>query len=369
VRVLYFSRDYSPHDHRFLSALADTSHEIFYLRLEDRGLGLETRPLPHGIKQVEWWMAGRSHRWLDAPRSLLAIRALLDDLRPDVVHAGPVQCPAGLVAAAGYHPLVTMSWGSDLLIGARRGVGRALAKYTLVRSDVLVCDCQAVKQTAEALGMSPERIVVFPWGVDLDRFSPGKSESLRKSLGWDSDLVLLSNRSWEPQYGVEDVIEAFSRISKTDPHLRLILLGNGSQSERIRGRIEAAGLGDKVHFGGQVRNDALPEFYRSADLYVSASHSDGSSVSLMEAMASGLPALVSDIPGNREWITPGEQGWWFSVGDQESLACQLEQAVEHRQDLDAMGRQSHERALARADWSENFQRLLDAYDLARARME
>ena len=55
--------------------------------------------------------------------------------------------------------------------------------------------------------------------------------------------------------------------------------------------------------------------YRAADLYLSASHSDGSSVSLMEALGCGLPVLVSDIPGNREWVTDGEQGWLFPDGD------------------------------------------------------
>jgi glycosyltransferase involved in cell wall biosynthesis len=366
VRILYFSRDYTPHDHRFLSALAGTSHDVFYLRLEDKGLNLETRPLPEGIRAIEWWSGGRRFNWLDLARSIIFLRSLLDRLKPDLVHAGPVQNPAGLIAAAGFHPLVTMSWGSDLLVGARRGVGRAAARYTLSRSDAFVCDCQAVRESAEKLGMPSDQIVVFPWGVDLERFSPGESMRLRRELGWESDLVLLSSRAWEPQYGVDQVVEAFIAAAKVAPRLRLILLGNGSQGQRLRERIEAAGLQDKVHFGGQVRNDALPEYYRAADLYVSASHSDGSSVSLMEAMASGLPALVSDIPGNREWVTPGEHGWWFEDGEPKALAGCMQAACTRQADLATMGQLSHEKAVQKANWSENFQRLLEAYDLARA---
>lgn len=366
MRILYFSRDYTPHDYRFLSALADSSHEVFYLRLEDKGLGLEQRQLPGAIEEIDWWSVSRPFIWQDLPWSLFFLRSLLDRLKPDLVHAGPVQNPAGLIAAVGFHPLVTMSWGSDLLVGAGRGFGRYAAKYTLNRSDVLVCDCQAVRTRAEELGMRSDRIVVFPWGVDLDKFSPGESESLRRDLGWQSNLVLISNRSWEPLYGVDQVIEAFIRGSEFLPQLRLILLGDGSQTEQIRGRIETAGLSERVHFGGQVQNDELPEYYRAADLYVSASHSDGSSVSLMEAMASGLPALVSDIPGNREWVIPGEHGWWFEAGKPESMVESLKRAVENQSDFDMLGDRARQRAAERADWQVNFQHLLEAYDLARA---
>ncbi len=80
------------------------------------------------------------------------------------------------------------------------------------------------------------------------------------------------------------------------------------------------GVLDRVHFGGQVGQKDLPRWYHMADLYISPSHVDGSSVSLMEALASGLPCLVSDIPGNREWIEDGVNGWLFRDGDVDDLA-------------------------------------------------
>ena len=78
-------------------------------------------------------------------------------------------------------------------------------------------------------------------------------------------------------------------------------------------------INEKVFFGGHVPQIDLPGYYQAADLYISASHSDGSSVSLMEALASGLPVLVSDIPGNVEWVEPGRQGWLFKDSDVTSL--------------------------------------------------
>jgi L-malate glycosyltransferase len=121
---------------------------------------------------------------------------------------------------------------------------------------------------------------------------------------------------------------------------------------------------EQVHFPGQVGQNELPEFFRAADLYVSASHSDGTSISLLEAMACGRPALVSDIPGNRGWIEPGVQGWLFPDSDSDALAEAILTAQENVQLLPAMGQAARRLAEERADWDTNFQELLRAYQLA-----
>jgi glycosyltransferase involved in cell wall biosynthesis len=113
-----------------------------------------------------------------------------------------------------------------------------------------------------------------------------------------------------------------------------------------------------------VGYDDLPRYYRMADLYLSASHSDGTSISLLEAMACGRPALVSDIPGNREWVQSGVNGWLFPDGDEKALAAAIMKAVDQREQLPKMGRAAREIAEQRADWERNFPALLKAYELA-----
>jgi glycosyltransferase involved in cell wall biosynthesis len=121
---------------------------------------------------------------------------------------------------------------------------------------------------------------------------------------------------------------------------------------------------ERVYWGGQVTQSNLPGFYRASDLYISASHSDGSSVSLMEALACGLPVLLSDIPANREWVTSGEQGWLFSDGDWQALAAIIVTAARHRSQLAAKAEAARKLAEQRADWSKNFEKLLRAYEMA-----
>jgi len=369
ARILYFSRDYTPHDHRFLAGLAETAHEVYYLRLERGPRQLEERPLPPKVTYVHWAGGNGRFTWRAMPRLLADLKRVLSEIKPDLIHAGPIQSAAFLAALSGFQPLVVMSWGSDLLQDAHRSrMMRWITRFVLQRASVLVGDCFAVRDKAVDFGVDPQTIVLFPWGVDLEHFSPGSDGGFRARHGWQGDFVLLSLRSWEPVYGVDVVVRAFAIAARKIPNLRLILLGGGSQAPLIQKLLFENELLDRVYLGGQAGYAQLPVYYRAADLYLSASHSDGSSVSLLEALACGLPVLVSDIPGNREWVTHGREGWLFPDGDAEALAEAIGHAYEKRVELPAMGQAGRALAEARANWRENFAKLLQAYDLAWKRL-
>ena len=362
MRILYFTAQDSPHDRRFLRALAGTIHQVFSLRMHP------CQPLtPSGITELAW--PAEAPDWKSWPGWLAGIAQFLDiiaDLEPDLVHAGPVQGPACLTAMAGFHPLATMSWGYDLLrLTERSPWMRFAAGYTLAHSDLLLADCQTVVEKAARYGFEPSKTVRFPWGVDLAHFSPENANktgsAFRSSLGWENQFVILCNRSWSPPYGVDLLAQAFVRISQQQPDFRLLLAGDGSQSDLIHRILQP--VDDKVHFPGWIDFDNLPALYGAANLFVSPSHYDGSSVSLMEALACGCPVLVSDIPSNQEWVQPGEVGAWFTDGDLASLENQLS-ALAADPKLEAYGKNARVLAEKRADWNENFNKLLDAYQMA-----
>jgi glycosyltransferase involved in cell wall biosynthesis len=360
VRVLYFSRDYTPHDHRFLEELARTGHSIYYLRLDQRGNPVEERPLPENIKAIPWRGGQRPASLTETPRLIGALKEIVRRIDPDLVHAGPLQSCAWLAAMTGFEPLVSMSWGYDLLQDAERNAfWRWMTRFTLRRSSVMVGDCEAVRRQAVRFGMAEDRIVIFPWGVDLARFTPGNANNKNAAR-----FTLLSVRSWEPVYGVDVLANAFVQAALHRPELNLVMLGAGSQAEKIRHIFARGGVLDRVDFPGQVGYANLPDYYRMADLYLSASHTDGSSVSLLEAMASGCPVVVSDIPGNREWVRSGVNGWLFKDGDSNAMAQSILLAIETRGTLAEMGMAARQIAEQRADWRKNFPKLLQAYFLA-----
>jgi glycosyltransferase involved in cell wall biosynthesis len=99
-----------------------------------------------------------------------------------------------------------------------------------------------------------------------------------------------------------------------------------------------------------------------ADVYISSSHVDGSSVSLMEALACGLPCLVSDIPANKEWVFEGQNGWLFPDGDADALAEKILAAISQPGELARIGSAARLVAEQRANWQVNFRKLLLAYE-------
>ncbi|MBM3143728.1 MAG: glycosyltransferase family 4 protein [Chloroflexi bacterium] len=383
MRVLYFTRDYTTHDHRYLSALAKTEYEVGYLRLEHGGHDLDDRPLPSKIEQISWIGGRTPARLSDGPRLLAGLRGVIRSFKPDLIQAGPLQRSAFLATLTGFHPLVSMSWGYDLLMDVNRNRWWEWAtRYTLRRSDALVGDCDTIRNLAIRYGMAPERIVTFPWGANIEKYSPGDDGGLRERLGWGEDaFVLLSTRGWAPIYGIDVLAHAFIRAARQRPELRLLMLGNGPLAPQIRQIFMQADFLDRVHFPGQMNQKDLPNYYRAADLYISASHSDGASISLLEALASGKPVLLSDIPGNQEWVSPSSPapalravgvsqgegsrvGWLFRDGDVSSLTEGILGVVDHREQLPAMGVAARQLAESRANWEENFPKLFEAYRIA-----
>ena len=367
MRILYFSRDYTTHDRRFLLKLAESRHQVLFLRLEDDGILYEKRPLPERIELVKWRGGQKPSK---TPESWLYLmpdfEAVLNEVAPDLVHAGPVQSCGFMTALAGFHPFLVMSWGSDILVDAdRNDFWKWMTCYALKHSDMLLCDCGAVRNRAQELvSYSDEQIIEFPWGVDLDRFVPSAdSTEFRKTMGWEDSFLILSTRSWEKGYGIDSLLEAFRRAYNMNPKLRLMLLGTGSLRSIVEQYVNDYGLNDVIYRPGIVSHDQMVEYFRTADLYMSCSHSDGSSISLLEAMASGLSALVTDVGGNREWVAQGENGWLAPMDDVEAFALGLLKAsnmgLDERKRISSINRKVVGK---RANWEKNFPRLLDVYD-------
>ena len=370
LKILYFSKNYTPHDYRFLSSLSKTQHEVFYLKLEANQRQTEDRPVPSNVQQILWKGGQREFRWSDLPRLTFDLRRIIKEIKPDLIHAGPIQTCAFIAMLSGFRPILTMCWGYDLAQDADcNSWMKWVTRYTLKRSAYFTSDAQFTREKAVEFGMSSEWTVVFPWGVDIKHFSPqNASDSNRKSkIANPKSITLFCNRTWESIYGVDVLAKAFVKVAASNPNVNLVLLGGGSQGARIRQILMNGGVLDRVHFGGQVTYNDLPRWYQMADIYISPSHVDGSSVSLMEALASGLPCLVSDIPGNKEWISEGENGWLFHDGNVDDLAKKILQAIKNRRSFKKIGEAARKTAEHKADWKKNFGKLLEAYEKALSR--
>jgi glycosyltransferase involved in cell wall biosynthesis len=368
LKIIYFSKNYTPHDYRFLSSLSETEHEVFFLQLEESKRQTEDRPVPEDVQQILWAGGKCEFRWRDVPKYVLSLRRVIKEIKPDLIHAGPIQNCAFIAALTGFHPILAMSWGYDLVMEADKSAWmRWVTRYTLKRSAFYTSDANVSRDRAVEFGMNPKRTVIFPWGVDIEQFVP-KNEERGKSAGANrKSTTLFCSRTWESIYGVDILAKAFVKVAAINPDVNLILLGEGSKGAKIRQILMNGGVMDRVHFGGHVGQKDLPRWYHMADIYISPSHVDGSSVSLMEALASGLPCLVSDIPGNKEWIEDEVNGWLFRDGDVDDLAEKILKAIKNRRSFKKIGEAARKTAEQKADWKKNFGKLLEAYEKTTSR--
>ena len=151
MKVLYFTRDDSVHDRRFLETMTSSGMKVFLLRLNGNSGSLQS--LPQGVRELHWQAVSFSTGDGTMPPQIEELKKIIREVQPDLIHAGPLTDCALIAAKTGFQPLVSMSWGSDILAGGQWSFRKKKnLKKTLRQTSVMIGDCQAVKQKAEALG-------------------------------------------------------------------------------------------------------------------------------------------------------------------------------------------------------------------------
>jgi glycosyltransferase involved in cell wall biosynthesis len=366
MKVLFFSRDYTPHDYRFLKAIAEIGHECYYLRLEDRGQRLERRKLPDSVHVINWKWGKSPRDPVNDPYVITDLKTIWNEIRPDVIHTGPLPDVSWLAARAGLHPHAAMSWGFDLMHDIEiSDAMRQTTAFALQNADWFLGDCYVERDTAASLGLNPAHTTIFPWGIDLQKLTRKKS-LLRGEFVQDDDFVLISLRTMEPNYNVATIVKGFLLAAQNVSSLKLLLLGDGSQKAMLQQMASSAPeeIQKRIFWIGRKKNDELKDYYCASDLYLSASITDGTSVSLLEAMAFEVPVLVSAIPGNLEWVTADETGLLFEPNNEQMLAEKILFCYENRGKLNSMTKNALKMIEEKADWEKNKFQLTTAYEQA-----
>lgn len=360
MRIAYLSQGDSIYDRRFLEKMIERGYEPHFISYN------ACQPVNVQGAKNYFFNYNTMHRirYLVMFQTGCHLRKLLRIIKPDILHTGWVQDHGFIGAVSGFHPTLSMPWGSDVLIRPYDSFWAMLkTRITLRRADMITCDAQAVKdQIIKLSGCPPKKIIVFPRGIDLKNFYPKDSGTLRKKLGWEYKKVLICTRNFDIRvHGVEYFILAIPSILKKCPDVRVILVGSGPLEHEYRDLISTLGLDDVVYFAGWLSEIQVADHLNTADVYVSTSLSDGTSASLLEAMACGLPVVVSDVPSNFEWVEDGVNGYIVPRKDESRLAEALVALAENPRLQKEMGERNVQIASERANWDKNFSILEDIY--------
>ena len=278
---------------------------------------------PHLIRELEPLLRVRGLRRL---RFGPAVGKLARDLDVDLVHAH-YMLPYGYWAAKGdVHPFVLSPWGTDVLVHAQtRRRGRRWATTAIAGADYLVVNSDANEQASIALGADPKRIRRIVWYAELNRFAAEAADpGLRARLGWPDDVLLvLSLRNYRPDTNLDVAVRAFAEVVEAEPRARLVLAARaGPLRAELERLVEELGLGDVVAFH-RAEWDDLPALVASADVLLSLPGSDSTPASLLEAMASGLPAVCGIAPSIDEWVEQDEGAELVPCRDVDAVAAAL----------------------------------------------
>lgn len=284
----------------------------------------------------------------------LILRLYLEQTRPSLV-LGNMATKYGFYSAlSGFKPFILIIWGSDILVAPKRFFFfRFMAKFSLKKADAVIVDSDVQEKAAVELGCDPRKILKFPW-FDIESVNVEVSrDEIRKQLGWPFNPIVICVRKHEPIYGVEYLIEAIPDVIKKIPETRFLIIGKGQLSANLKRRVRDLRMEKYVKFVGEVKRKDLLLYLNAADVYVSPSLSDGTSASLLEAMALGIPPVVTEIAGNVEWIENGLSGLLVPVKNPQQLAEKITLLIKNKR----IKRQISENALktvkAKVNWREH----------------
>ena len=140
--------------------------------------------------------------------------------------------------------------------------------------------------------------------------------------------MIISLRRFEPIYDVATLVRAVPIVLKDVPDAKFIMVEKGSQEEELKNLAKSLGVSNSVIFTGWISGNKLPRYLASSDIYVSTSLSDaGLSASTAEAMACGLPVVITDFGDNREWVKDGVNGFVIPMKRPDILASKIVQLL------------------------------------------
>jgi len=169
--------------------------------------------------------------------------------------------------------------------------------------------------------LSPARLSVIPNGVDLESFAQAPSADLSPwGIATGSPVVLTVARL-EPQKGIGDLLQAVPAILELVPECQFLIVGEGPDRARLEAQARALGIASSVHFAG-LRTD-VPGLLKAATLFVLPSHWEGMPNALLEAMASPLPVVATDVEGSREVVLHEHNGLRIRPGKPAEISAAL----------------------------------------------
>lgn len=232
---------------------------------------------------------------------------------------------------------------------------KPLVRFLWRRAAAVIPNSAGITALARKTNLK-QAMQTIPNGVDTEAFHP---DGTKRS---SEPVVFLSTSRLTPRKGIHHLVEAFALAAgTTKTAMELYLIGEGEQRAVLEERVATLGIADKVKFIGRVDHGQLAGYYQCAHAFVLPSKNEGMSNAALEALASGLPLLVSGTGGMQELVTDGANGYFINPENHPQFAEKLVMLADHAETIVLFGAESRRRA-EQMSWktvAESFRSVLE----------
>ncbi len=335
MKILLLADAASFHTERFYAELQKQGCEVLLASLEKGIVDAVTLQKKGFIQQFYYRFA--------VPQ----IRSLIKTFNPDIISAHFASGYGHIAALAKnkFTPLALNLWGSDILIVPKKSMlHRYKTKYALKNAQYVFADSQYLIDEAKKI-FPFSNSSVFPWGVENEIFDLYKQDFILSK-----PLKIIVPRAHEHVYNNLFIVNALQDLIKSDK-IQITFPAFGSQYEAFK-EAAASMVGEKIKYYAKAERNNFLKLASTHDVYLSASLSDSSPVSLIESMALGLIPVVMRIDGVKEWVS-NENGFMFE-NEEKSLSMVVENLLNSSDDFIKLREQNKEKVKQSALFENNI---------------
>lgn len=358
MKMLFMGNGNSIHTQRWIDAYLKKGWNVELItttimptnNFDNKIFQMKLPKLPIGYMS-KYWKLGASYKTI-----IYAIPIMyhIKKFKPDIIIAHEI--PTWGVFASMVKkmisniPLITAGWGK---------IPDEFINHVIDESTIIHIGDKAAKQHLIDRGCPSEKILIQPWGVDTQRFSPESySDVLRKKYATqDSDIIIIGVRSLTSNYHNENLIQSMPKLLEYTNNFKVIFVGDGPEKRNLLTLAKDLNVESHVIFTGTIPNKELHKYYAISNIYVDTFYIDkvggGIGIAAMEAMSSELPIVAAERPGVEEGVTEGVNGLLYRGGDSGALADTLLKLMKNPELRKQYGQASRRLALEIGDWNKN----------------
>ncbi len=284
------------------------------------------------------------------------LKKIIQNFKPDILHAHYATSYGLVGALSDFHPFVISSWGTDVMKFPNKNfVAKFILKYNFKKADLLCATSHTIKDYIHRVVNFP--VSVIPFGIDTEVFKPKQVNSLFKP----TDFILGSIKPVEKLYNIDVLIKAFALLLSKHSNLKLLIIGEGTALKELKELGKSLGVYQNIVFTGRIPHSEISNYYNMLDVLVNISEYESFGVSVVEAMACGIPVVVTNVGGLKEVVKDDSIGLKVNVADVNATVAAIEQLLNDKELYNQISVNARKHVVENYNWDENLKQMIAEY--------